>query len=185
WRLQRGNSAGGTAAPIQLAVLYPEIRAPGADANGLRELLYHLLTSSLRSSGVNLVQEVSIAEMADRGATGAEISDSLRGAAVDSVLVLEATPGPAGAYLLSVALRRLTTEASEIIAGPISVSSLTMLKPDSTLNLVKMLSGQVASHLGLRTQASSVPQTANRAAFDAYSRGKDAYAKRTAPAIRE
>jgi tetratricopeptide (TPR) repeat protein len=128
---------------------------------------------------------VSIAEMADRGATGTEISDSLRHAAVDSVLVLEATPGPAGAYLLSVHLRRLVNDASEIIAGPISVSSLTMLKPDSTLNLVKVLSGQVASRLGLRTQASSVPQTANRDAFDAYSRGKDAYAKRTAPAIRE
>jgi serine/threonine protein kinase len=171
---------------IRFAVLYPEFRSANNDASTLRELLYHLFTSSLHSAGVRLLQEVSISQMAERGLTQSDVSDTLRIAGVDSVLVMEATPAAGGSYLLSVHLRRLTLESSQVIAGPISVNSLATLAPDSVLQLVKVISGQVAAHFGLQsTVASNVPQTAIREAFDAYTRGKDAYAKRTPSAIRE
>jgi len=183
--LGTGLRSADTSSPVRLAVLYPELQAAGPDGSTLRELIYHLFTSSLHTSGLRLLQEVSITQMAERGMRTGDVVDTLRAAGVDSVLVIAATPVAGGSYLLSVELRRLQRPSTEVIAGPVAVQSLLSLGPDSVLKLVKLLSGQVAARVGLRSLITNVPQTGVRAAFDEYTKAQDEYNKRTPAGIRE
>jgi eukaryotic-like serine/threonine-protein kinase len=177
---------GGHRAPLQvrLAVAWPQISQVSASSpSTLAEQLYHHLVASLSPvAGLKVVGEVSVPQLHVRGLGWERIADSL---GVDSMLVMHAMAGTGGSYMLSVELQRRATQRGEIVAGPITVGSLEHLPPDSVKTLVKLLSGQVVTRLSLLTTGNNVPVTQILDSWIAWSKGHDAYGRRTPEAVRE
>ena len=181
WRQASAPRARG--GPLELAVLYPSLDVSNARDSTLKNQLYHSLVSSLRPvSGLRILGEFSIPQLTERGLTPAQIADSLH---VDSMIVIDAHPATGGSYLLSVELRRGKTNQRDVIAGPISLQSLSGLSPDSAQTLVKLLSGAVVAHLGLVSSNAEIPTTRTIDAWVAWSKGREAYAKRTPKGVAE
>jgi eukaryotic-like serine/threonine-protein kinase len=170
--------------PVRLAVAWPQIsQASLATSSTLAQQLYHHLVASLSPvAGLKLVGEVSVPQLHERGLDWETIADSI---GVDSMLVMHAMAGTGGSYMLSVELQRRETKRGEIVAGPITVGSLEALPPDSVTTLVRLLSGQVVTRLSLLTTGNNVPVTQILDSWIAWSKGHDAYARRTPEAFRE
>ena len=173
------------AARASLAILMPRLPANDESTKVLGEQLYHFLFRNLRPvSGLRLVDEVSVLHFVERGLTGEQIADSLRATGVDSALFVSATRGTDGSYMLSLELTGLQGGRTQMLAGPIQLRSL-VLAPDSVNALVKLLSAQAVAHLGLTSSNRSVPETQIIDAWIAWSKARDAYARRTPEGIRE
>jgi serine/threonine protein kinase/tetratricopeptide (TPR) repeat protein len=162
----------------ELAVLFPEI---GVDTGPMGEQLFHALVSTLSPiAGLRLAGHVSVEQMVAQGFTSAQIRDSLRAQGFDSALVMRARPSSAGGYMLSLELQRLEAgTADELIAGPVSLASLSAMQPDSVRSLVRSLAGQAVARLRLSSTRATVPVLATIDAWSAWSRGRDAYASRS------
>ena len=170
---------GATRAPDrELAVLFPEI---DADSSPVREQLFHALVSTLSPiAGLRLAGHVSVEQMVAQGFTPAQIRDSLRAQGFDSALVMRARPASSGGYMLSLELQRLgAVTPDELIAGPVSLASLSLMPPDSARALVRALAGQAVAKLRLSSTRATVPVLATIDAWSAWSRGRDAYASRS------
>lgn len=166
----------------ELAVLFPEM---GVDSSPIGEQLFHSLVSTLSPiAGLRIAGHVSVERMLHQGFTAAQIRDSLRSQGFDSALVMRARPASSGGYLLSLELHRLdATAPDELIAGPVSLASLAGMAPDSVRSLVRSLAGQAVAKLHLSSTRSTVPVLATIDAWSAWSRGRDAYASRSAAGL--
>ena len=183
WLMGRGRRDGG--APMRLAIMYPDLKAQTRSDSTLNEFIYHMLLTSLHPVlGLQLVGEVSVTQMRERGLTVDQMADTLH---VDSILVLQATPATNGQTLLQVELheRRSQRQAILAVAGPASLQSMQSLAPDSMQALVRQLAGQVATRLGLTSTNVEVSSTQKTEAWVAWSRGRDASATRTPAGMNE
>ena len=162
----------------ELAVLFPEI---GVDTGPVGQQLFHALVSTLSPiAGLRVAGHVSVEQMVEQGFTGAQIRDSLRAQGFDSALVMRARASSGGGYMLSLELQRLgAVTPDELIAGPVSLASLTAMRPDSVRSLVRTLAGQAVARLRLSSTRATVPVLATIDAWSAWSRGRDAYASRS------
>jgi eukaryotic-like serine/threonine-protein kinase len=163
-----------------IAVLYPELGTGDTDRT-FRDQLYQMLVGTLNPiAGVRVAGNVSVAQMLGQGFSTQQIRDSLRAEGFDSALVIRSRPSSSGGHLLSLELQRLAVPASaELVGGPVSLSSIRGMAPDSVRSLVRSLAGQAVAKLRLSSTSSAVPLLVTVDAWSAWSRGRDAYAKRT------
>jgi serine/threonine-protein kinase len=162
----------------ELAVLFPEI---GVDSSPVGEQLFQALVSTLSPiAGLRIAGRVSVEQMLAQGFSSAQIRDSLRAQGFDSALVMRARPSSDGGYMLSLELQRLgAMTPDELVAGPVSLGSLTAMQHDSVRSLVRALAGQAVAKLRLSSTRATVPVLATIDAWSAWSRGRDAYASRS------
>jgi hypothetical protein len=167
----------------RLAVLYPDIVASGASAVVGEQLFQSLVTTLSPIAGLRLVGPVSVRTMVAQGFSPRQIADSLRLQGVDSALLVRASQAPGGGYQLSLALLRLGAVREETLAGPISLRAINALSPDSLRSLVGLLVGPVVAKLRLSSATHTVPEPQVVDAWLAWSRGRAAYASRSAAGL--
>lgn len=168
--------------PIRLAVLAPALSS-GLPLQTFARQVYQSLVGSLSPvAGLKVVGEVSVPQMIERGLQRDQILDSL---SVDSALVVHALPTSSGIHQVSVELHRRSQNGGELIAGPLAVSGMDRLPPDSVVRIVRQLAAQVVTRLSLRGTEHSVPVTQRLESWIAWSEGHDAYGRRTPDGFRE